>query len=350
MNKKIILFLVLFFNFLFCSILSAQYPDPVMNPYWEYYSTNALSSISAGKGNTGVASSGDVSLIYLNPATLNLSKKFQVNVGYNLKSESGYTSLSQNFYSFSLAGAYRLTENLQVGLAYQNDYSYNYSSGFIPESNYTNKLETHSFRIPIVYNTRWIRFGMNINFMYLNAIEYDYQHLDLGILLPEIGAVVTPIKELSFGSSFSPGFTSRPEYKPNNNPMYNNYNGFVKYPNRFKFGTEVRLLNNDLKLSLDYHYANTGSIEYLKDQSNYYIGLDYIIDENFTFRCGYFTMFDFEDKTYQSKYSDDLYFVTLGTTYKINIYSFNLGAIGGMSGHSGERDYLLINFGVGFEF
>ena len=61
-------------------------------------------------------------------------------------------------------------------------------------------------------------------------------------------------------------------------------------------------------------------------------------------------MFDFEDKTYQSKYSDDLYFVTLGTTYKINIYSFNLGAIGGMSGHSGERDYLLINFGVGFEF
>jgi long-subunit fatty acid transport protein len=119
-----------------------------MSPYWEFYSTNALSSVSAGKGNTGVASSGDVSLIYINPATLNITNKFQVNACYNLKSESS-SDLTQNFYSFSIAGAYRLNQNFQVGFAYQNDYSYDYSPSVVIDWSYINTFETHSFRIPI---------------------------------------------------------------------------------------------------------------------------------------------------------------------------------------------------------
>jgi hypothetical protein len=317
-----------------------------MSPYWEFYSTNSLSSVSAGKGNTGVASSGDVSLIYLNPATLNISNKFQVNAGYNLKSESKY-NLSQNFYSFSLAGAYRLNKNLQVGLAYQNDYSFKYLTN--SEFQDTNSFETHSFRIPVVYNYKWLRLGLNLNLMYFYSSSYGCITENLWKLNPEIGAVVTPIEEFSIGASFIPGFTGNPK-TINNCGGGNNYVMYAKYPNRFKAGMEVSLFNNNLKLSFDYHYANTGSIEYLKDQSNYNIGLDYIINENLTFRCGYFTMFDFEEKTYQSNYSDDLYFATIGLTYKINNYSINLGAIGGMSGHSGGGDYVVLNFGAGYEF
>jgi long-subunit fatty acid transport protein len=318
-----------------------------MSPYWEFYSTNSLSSISAGKGNTGVASSGDVSLIYLNPATLNISKKFQVNAGYNLK--TGTDNLSQNFYSFSIAGAYRLNKNFQVGLAYQNDYSYDYSPSIVFDWPYINTLETHSFRIPIVYNHKLIRMGLNLNLIYFKSSSYDCISENLWKLNPEVGAIVTPIQEFSIGASFIPGFTGNPNII-NNCGGENTYVSYVKFPNRFKAGMEVSLFNNNLKLSFDYHYANTGSIEYLKDQSNYHIGLDYIIDENWVFRCGYFTMFDFEEKTYPSKYSDDLYFATFGTTYKVNNYSINLGAIGSMSGHSGGRDYLLINFGAGYEF
>ncbi len=348
MKQKIVfsLFLVAFLNSAICLKISAQYLDFVMSPYWEFYSTNSLSSISAGKGNTGVASSGDVSLIYLNLATLNISNKFQVNAGYNLKSESGYTSLSQNFYSFSLAGAYRLTKNLQVGLAYQNDYSYKYLTN--SEFQDTNTFETHSFRVPVVYEHKWLRFGMNINLSYYKASYSQDITGSFWKLIPEIGTVITPIKEFSFGASFIPGFKRDFQYKTDNTVLIDK--PYAKFPNRIKIGTEVRLLNKNLKLSLDYHYANTGSITYLKDQSNYNIGLDYIMDENLTLRCGFFTMFDFEDNIYQSSYNNDLYFVTIGTSYKFNNYSINLGAIGGMSGHSGGRDYFVINFGAGYEF
>jgi hypothetical protein len=191
--------------------------------------------------------------------------------------------------------------------------------------------------------------GLNLNLIYFKSSSYGCITENLWKLNPEIGAVVTPIQEFSIGASFIPGFTGNPK-TINNCVGGNTYVPYVKYPNRFKIGTEVRLLNKNLNLSLDYHYANTGSIAYLKDQSNYNIGLDYIIDENWIFRCGYFTMFDFEEKTYQSNYSDDLYFVTLGTTFKFKNYSFNLGGIGVMSGNLDGRDYFVINFGAGYEF
>jgi len=79
MKKSIIssVFLILGINILLCQNISAQYIDPIINPYLEYYSTNILSSISAGKGNTGVASSGDVSLFILILQLLTLVRDFK---------------------------------------------------------------------------------------------------------------------------------------------------------------------------------------------------------------------------------------------------------------------------------
>ena len=157
------LFLVLSFNFLISFNLSAQYSYSLIGPDVEYYSTNLLSSVAAGKGNTGVASLGDVASIYLNPATLDVSKKHQLYAGYNLKSES--EEFKQNIFSFSIAGGYRINKYLQTGLAYQNDYSYSIESTMHLFENDDDEttFETHSFRISVVFEYKWMRVGMNIN-------------------------------------------------------------------------------------------------------------------------------------------------------------------------------------------
>ncbi len=354
MKNKIIfsLVLILSINSFLCDKPSAQYLDPVINPVWEYYSTNVLSAVSAGKGNTGVSSSGDVGFIYLNPATLNIDKKFQVNVGYNLRNATYL--LIQNIFSFSIAAAYKINNNFQTGFAYQNDFSYDHSSqgGGIPESLTNFSFETHSIRLPIVYNLKWIRLGLNVNFMNLYGTKKGLSG-NLWKIIPEAGMIVTPIPEFSFGLSFYPGFSGGIKYHyehSNDEIIYD-----VKFPNRIKAGTEIRLYENRLKLSFDYHYANTSSLEFLKNQNNYHIGLDYSFNENWNFRCGFFTLYDLHPNSYYS-YSGvriehaDLGFVTFGTTYKYKNYSFNLGIMDNIVHNSQNISYFVINFGAGYEF
>lgn len=347
---------MLCFNILPNNKISAQYLDFIANPQWEYYSTNVLSAVSAGKGNTGVASSGDAGLIYLNPSTLNIGKKVQINICYNLKSNSA-EFLNQNFFALSIAGAYRLNNYLQIGFAYQNDYSYTRkfhgaTVGSYPE-NFS--FESHSLRIPIVYNLDMLRLGLNINLMNLNSDLGGFNG-SLWKIVPEVGMIVTPVPEFSIGLSFYPGFTGDIKYT-NKYSEYNNFINYVKFPNRIKAGTEIRLYDNKLKLSFDYHHANTSSIEYLKDQNNYHIGLDYSINENWNFRCGIFTIFNYIDKQYLSYltyYRDisysDLYFATVGTTFKYENYSFNLGIMDNIVHNSQNISYFVINFGAGYEF
>jgi hypothetical protein len=290
MNQKIVLLLVLIFcfNSLICLKTSAQYLDPVLSPSPEYYSTNILSSISAGKGNTGVASSGDVCLIYLNPATLNISNRFQVNAGYNLKSESGDV-LSQNIYSFSFAGAYRINKNIQIGFAYQNDYSYERNSRYLFQEYSDNdyKFETHSFRVPAVLEYKWLRLGMNINLSYYHLSYSNDVTGSFWKLNPEIGTVVTPIKEFSIGVSFIPRFKRDFKYITINNMTLID-RPYAKYPDRIKIGTEIRTANIDTKLTFDYHYANTSKIGGLGDQNDFHFGFEHLLDENWAFDADYF--------------------------------------------------------------
>ena len=87
--KVIITFLL--FIFLSTNLFAQQdgprdeNPDIIINPYWEFYSNNWLSTNLAGKGFTGVASLGDISVISINPASLNVENKYNANVSYSYK-------------------------------------------------------------------------------------------------------------------------------------------------------------------------------------------------------------------------------------------------------------------------
>jgi long-subunit fatty acid transport protein len=264
--------------------------------------------------------------------------------------------LIQNIFSFSIAAAYKINNNFQTGFAYQNDFSYDHSSqgGGVPEDITDFSFETHSIRLPIVYNLKWVRLGLNVNFMNLNGTMKGLSG-NLWKIIPEVGMIVTPIPEFSFGLSFYPGFSGEIKYHYNNSNYEKIYN--VKFPNRIKAGTEIRLYDNRLKLSFDYHYANTSIIPGLKDHKNYHIGLDYSFNENWNFRCGFFTFYNLLENqnsfyTYtwiQINHSDFCY-VTLGTTYKYKNYSFNLGIMDNIVHNSQNISYFVINFGAGYEF
>jgi hypothetical protein len=335
MNRKIVFFMLFAFVdiSLFCKITSAQFYS-----YNEYYSANILSSESAGRGNTGVATSGDAGLIYLNPATLNVNLKYQFNAGYNLKSES-LLRFTQNPYSFSIAGAYRINKSIQTGFAYQNDYSYDFN--FYPGMfEYSSSFVNHSFRVPLVYNYKWLRLGTNINITY-NYISYS--NLGTGSfwrVIPEFGTVITPISELSFGLSYVPAFTSKVNYNITNNNIFTP-NSYAKYPNRFKFGTEIRT-SEYFKLNFDYYYDHTQDVNFKYDRQDFHLGFEHLFDENWTFRYGLYSN--------QKSYDRQIYFLTLGSTFKKYGYSFNLAGQLSVDDYNGKSEYYVLNFGLGYEF
>ena len=346
MKQKIVfsLFLVLSFNFLISFNLSAQYSYSIINTDGEYYSTNILSSVSAGKGNTGAASLGDAASIYLNPAALNVSNGYQVSAGYNLKSETIKENYSQNIFSFSIAGAYRINKYLQTGFAYQNDYSYTYEINYYLYDSYNSNysFDNHSFRVPVVYQNKWLRLGANINFSYYNISEPDYT-ANLWQIIPEFGTIITPLEQFSIGFCFTPGFKTKLNLKVNSNyNYYINNNYFADYPDRIKIGFEIRTNDNKSKFTFDYHYANISNFSYNHDLQNINLGFEYIIDKNWTIRSGFFSLQKYEH--------DNIYFLTLGTSFKLNNYSFNLAGLMNIDSRTGRGDYYVLNFGAGYDF
>ena len=100
--------------------------DSRINYFWDFYSNNRLSVINAGKGCTGIAGENEISGVLLNPASLNINKKFQLHAEYVYKtnvtwlpsSEGDNPRLKQFNPAFMISGAYRFNNYLQTGLMF----------------------------------------------------------------------------------------------------------------------------------------------------------------------------------------------------------------------------------------
>ena len=85
--------LILLF-FLVSSVLKSQtieIDDQNFSPVEDFYKLNYLNGKNDGKGNTGIAADNDISSAYLNPAAIELKRKFQLNLQYSYKSTLGIT-------------------------------------------------------------------------------------------------------------------------------------------------------------------------------------------------------------------------------------------------------------------
>lgn len=384
MERITSLSLILFITLLFPLNISAQqggprilgFSDFTVNPFWEFYSENKLSTISAGKGFTGVASFGDISNISLNPASLNIEKRFNTNISYSYQSSIDYLPnftdsehLRNGFPSFSIGGGYRINKDLQVGLVYQNNYSFNHVYDMIYMNEFGNeigrgeayeKYASHSFYIPIVFNYEWLRLGANLNLTYLRGdisigegINYPgYPCTGKGELwsfIPQIGFIITPNEYISFGASYTNGYSGSIDWTYD---IASPETGYCEIPSRLALGSEIQILENKLKLSFEYHFANTSAVGYLKDKNNINLGAEYLLDESWTVRSGFFTQFDFRNMSsaWLDNSSYDQFFITLGGTYKYKGLTFNLAFLNSSLLSNSNVAHSVINAGIGYCF
>jgi hypothetical protein len=350
-NKIKLIIFVIFLNgsnFCFSQILG----DHLSNPKWEYYSENLLSTVSAGKGCTGVGSLGDLSFININPACISLEdgKNYQVYAGATVKTNIAVFSnnpayhVSSGFPSVMLGGIYKLSKDFYTGFVYYNDFSFadEYNSSSHKD---ISRFATHSFTVPVIYNKGFIRFGAYlsvVNFrgfisgLYTTAVNpegyYSEAHSELWKIMSRFGAYISPVDCLSFGLTYSPGFTDKNDWFMDGSSVKYASNN-VYHPDRFGAGAECRVLNNKLKFSCDYIFSRTSSLEYLRDRNNFHFGIEYLKDKDITLRCGMFTLFDFRKMTNDViiwSEAADAYrelFLTAGGSYKFRNFVFNIAVM-----------------------
>jgi hypothetical protein len=351
----------------------AALPDWLTNPGWEYYSDNMLSTVSAGKGNTGIAGLGDLTTLTLNPASININNKYQVYIGASFKTDvtlpyTYHQTLSNSFPSCIIGGIYKINKNLQTGFVYRNDFTFQneYILSSITGDNIINKFITHNFTVPVVFNYKWLSAGVNLNITYFwgeakgtfsNEIQpegyYDETHSKLWRFIPQFGAIVSPVKEFSLGLTITPGFNDSTAW---HRDMSSNteLKSPVKYPWRLGIGGELRLLKERLKLTLDYHFEKKSVLPGFKDKSNFNFGVEYQAKEYLTVRGGFFTLLDFRDNATAITTGDEIdydqYFLTLGGTLKYKGYSFNLALMDSHFTSKSSVYHTKINGGISLDF
>jgi hypothetical protein len=352
MHLKILLAILLFSCVIVLKTPCQIIGDETTNPEWEFYSENLLSTVSAGKGYTGVGSLGDLSSLSINPACISLEedKRMQIYAGSTFKtniplySKIPEYSVTSGFPSIILGGIYNLNKNLEIGFVYHNDFSYK-DEYKLSTYDLTSKFASHSFTIPIVYNRNFIRFGADVSAVYFrgdvkglftNELNpegyYSEAHSSLWKFMARFGAFLMPTEYLSFGITYSPGFVNKTDWYINDNDVKYASNN-VYYPDRFGVGTEIKLMRKKLRLSFDYIYSRTSSLFYLKNRNDIHFGVEYLKDNNLTLRCGFFTLYDFRnpDNGYiifsEARNAYDEYFVTFGASYLYKYFAFNLAVM-----------------------
>ncbi len=358
--------------------------DIVMTPFWDFYSLNYQSVVNTGKGYTGIASSGDIMSTALNPASLQLDKKFQVYGEYELKPNMNWLTslgvndlyLQQNHPSMAFGFGYKVNKDFQLGAVYRSERNYRMHIGMVIGRNEFGELTgqnyeayetfiTHTFSVPAVYEYKFLKFGANLNLVMLHSYRYlapstGEAENNYYRFIPDFGIKLTPYKNLSFGITFTPGIEQGISWKFAGSSQADSFKTY--FPMKIGAGFEYRLMENKLFLSGEYRFEKTSDYkkEYsnnindvnYKDRHNIHLGVEYKPDEKISVRTGFFTKFDIRDTTGGLSYLDplgdyDQYYLTLGAGYKYQNYNFNVAFLNAFSKKTSHMNF---NLGVSYDF
>ena len=387
-TTKFISLVIFFFTSFFSSVIYSQNGpinqryDIVMTPFWDFYSLNYQSVVNAGKGYTGIASSGDIMSTALNPASLQLDKKFQVYGEYTLKPNMPWLTslglndlyLQQNHPSMGFGFGYKVSKDFQFGAVYRSERNYRMHIGTVIVTNDSGETNgqtyepyetfiTHTFSVPAVYEYKFLKFGANLNLVILHSYRFlstsgnGNAENNYYRFIPDFGLKLTPLKNLSFGITFTPGIKQDITWKFDDALQIDSTISY--FPMKIGAGFEFRLLENKLFLSGEYRFEKTSDYQkvYLndfnyKDRHNIHLGIEYKPDEKISVRTGFFTNFDIRDTTGGVSYLDpigdyDQYYLTLGAGYKYQNYNFNVAFLNAFSKRTSHMNF---NFGVSYDF
>jgi len=360
----------------------SDHEDIMINPFWDFYSFNYLSTQSSGKGFTGVASENDISGVIINPASINIEKKFQINAQYTYKSNQPWLpalgisdiSLKQQTFSGSLGFGYRINKNFQIGFLYNNPSGYYFDLGeFIITDEFGNEIgrydayynfTQHTFNLPFVYSGGGFKVGTNLSYsVYRNATPgfittiqnpegYLYEDDIAGkteLLRAQLGFIYSSNFGLSIGSSVTSGGKSIVKYK-----FPTGFEPFMdaSFPWKVTAGVQYKVPKTSWFLNADYNYFGTSVRDNLRDRHDFHFGIENSINKSWTLRAGFFTLFDYrsDEVNWVDPVGEyDQYFATFGGSYKNKGITVNLAVLtsefsGGMIKNT------LVNGGLTFDF
>lgn len=372
---------------------------------WDFYSDNRVSSSACGRGYTGIASTGDISSVFINPASLSLENKRQYYFEYTYKNNVEWDTnrtLQELHPNFSAGHALYINDFLQIGTTYRVEKSLSFDeqvyirqyilqdSAIIwagspgdsipfgwewPDSLSMDTivdtidpyidLKISSFSIPIVINFKNIlRIGLDINYLTfysksgnLTTSKFGWRNIaptKFSKIIPKFGFIYSPKKNLSFGLIYTP--------KTNENITvgdfpFSDYAGTNVFPTKIGIGINYKFNSFPLSLSFDYIHSHNSIEENLLNRNDIHLGLEYDIINNFKLRTGFFTQRDYRNSETQEYYQENFgignynqIFTTLGLSYKISSLTLNLSLMDSHLFSNGYIEQTYVNTGITYGF
>jgi long-subunit fatty acid transport protein len=370
--------------FLISQEVTVTYTD--IAPFNDFYSSNRISSQACGRGYTGIANTGDLSSVLINPASLSLENKTNYYSEYIFKNTVGwhYDTYYDDIYSpyypyfsdsvyinqevdspdvylqelhpnFFAGHAFSINDFIQIGATYRVENSY----AIVPNStyytsNFESSFKSCSFSVPITFNYRnLLRVGIDI--IYLSFyIEQSYEHLEFDKIRAKFGAIYSPVENLFLGLTYLPGT------KKTITVHYIGIDGFfstvygpIVFPLKIGAGICYKLTSIPLSFSADYNHSNTSEVENFVDRHDIHLGLEYDVNDNFTLRTGFFTQRDY--RTIESQEDSKMknftqIFNTFGFSYKISPLKLNLSFMDSHLLSSGSVEQTYFSTGISYGF
>jgi len=367
-------------NLIILLLIAADYMP--FRSSWDFYSDNRISSSACGRGYTGIASTGDISSVFINPASLSLENKKQLYFEYVYKddiewiADIRYKNLNPNF---SIGFGLPINDYLQTGITYRTENSLKADYGEIQGTAVSDTAENGfidtgpidvyrdlriaSFSVPIVFKLKDI-LSVGIYLSYTNFYsktklgenvyadtltdstwtEPNIITVDFNEIRPKFGIIFFPIENLSFG------LTYLPEARETITIEEYTYDQNI-FPSKIGIGISYKFNPIPLSLSLDYKYSNNSAEEWLVDRNDFHFGLGYDINNNFTLRGGFFTQKDYRSGSSAFGLSNyDQTFITFGLSYRMNLLTINLSLMDSHLLSSGSIEQTYFNTGISYGF
>ncbi len=353
------------------------------NSFYNFYSINKLSSVASGRGYSGIADQGNLSLGILNPASIELDRTWQIYYEMNDKDQVEFQEYDRcvSFEKYKNSKVFGLAlkrSGFNAGIIYYQQSSYDFSTcipcyyneSIVDSFYYHLKNMVTYLTIPVNYSVNdWLKVGTTLQFERYesrdpHAIFGQYGiseiilgKVDLQIIRPKFGISLNPIQNLTFGATFLP------QAKKSVIKEYGGYYGEVKFrenpfPMQIGAGLKYTMPFAPINVLADFNYSKDSVYDYLKDRTDYNVGLEYTWREILTVRTGYYTQMDYRDLNATYEDTDHIYwddqisyeqnFLTMGLSYKWRGFQFNASYMDSGLMKAGDIEQSYLNLGIAY--
>jgi hypothetical protein len=353
------------------------------NSFYNFYSTNRLSTIASGRGYSGIADQGNVSLGILNPAGIELDRTWQIYYELNDKDAVEFREYDRcvSFDKYKNSKVFGLAlkrYGFNIGIMYYQKSSYDFNTcvqcyfndQLVDSLDYHLKNIVTYLTVPINYAVSdWLKVGTALQFeRYESRDPHAFYgqsgisnvimgKVDMQLVRPKFGINLKPLQNLALGATFLP------ETKKSVIKDYGAYYGELKFkknpfPMQIAVGMKYTLPFVPVNILADFNYSKDEVYDYLKNRSDYNLGLEYTWKQQLTVRTGYYTQMDYRDldATFEDtdiSYWDDNVsyeqnFLTMGLTYKWRGFQFNASYMDSGFIKAGDIEQSYLNVGIAY--